>query len=261
MRRRERVDLLPEEVRRVEVDADRGPCRRAEPQHRRGVVDDEAGMRLDRDAHAVLTRELACLRPVRQHALVPLPVERVREVVRPRAGHPARPLRRLRLARAARERDDGRDARARGAAHRVAEVAVGLLRDVTVRVQRVRVTRQRRDLQPVRGGSRCDVLAAVRAGRRDLDRLAACIPRSPERIAERPVVEERQEEPELHGLTGLRSSIERAIASTASNVRRLSAALTSGARPPSTASRSSCSTPARSRAGSTGSGTRAGCLP
>ena len=49
----ERIHALPEQVRGIEVDADALARALAEPQHRRGVVDDEARVRLDRDANPV----------------------------------------------------------------------------------------------------------------------------------------------------------------------------------------------------------------
>ena len=93
--------------------------------HRGGVVDDEARVRLDRDANPVPLRERRGVGPVGKHALVPLPRERLREVVRPRARDPARPQRVLGLARAAGERDHGVDAELGREPH---GVAVGLVR-------------------------------------------------------------------------------------------------------------------------------------
>ena len=66
-----------------------GPAAVAQPQHRRGVVDDEAGMRLDRDPNAMVACELRRFEPVRDDALAPLPLERLRVVVRPGARRPS----------------------------------------------------------------------------------------------------------------------------------------------------------------------------
>ena len=118
-------------------------------------------MRLDRDAHAVLARERGGLGPVREHTLVPLPVERLGVVVRPGAGDPARALRALRLARAAGERDHGRDARAPRASRTVSrKLAVGRARDRLVGVERV--ARGRR--APRSRGRARSAAVAIRAG-------------------------------------------------------------------------------------------------
>ena len=50
----QRVHPLPEEVRGIEVDADRLAADLAQAEERLGVVGDEAGMQLDRHPHAVL---------------------------------------------------------------------------------------------------------------------------------------------------------------------------------------------------------------
>ena len=69
------------------------------------AVDDEPGMHLDGDFHAVIFGELAVLGPVGRHFLLPLPVEQVQIIRRPRARHPVRVFRVVAVAGAAREID------------------------------------------------------------------------------------------------------------------------------------------------------------
>ena len=53
------VDALPEEMTRIEIDAEVRPGRLPQLQRRLDVVDDEAGMRLERHLHAVVRGERA----------------------------------------------------------------------------------------------------------------------------------------------------------------------------------------------------------
>ena len=85
---RHRVHSLPDEVARIEVRADVFAGRFADAQHRLGVVNAEAGMKLERDLYAVLLRELLFLLPVRNKLLVPLVIEDVEELRRPGGGDP-----------------------------------------------------------------------------------------------------------------------------------------------------------------------------
>ena len=206
---RERVHPLPEEMRRIEVDADGVAGGGAQAQHRGGVVDDEARVRLDRDADAVRAGERGRLGPVREHALLPLPVERLRELGRPRARDPARVERALRLAGAPRERDHRLDPELGGEPDGVAEVAVGRAA-ISARGGRVAVARERRELEPALGDGRGEPRAprrprgARRDGsggsrrRGDLDGFAARRDGGVERVLERQVGEEREEEADLH---------------------------------------------------------------
>ena len=106
------------------------------------------------------------------------------------------------------------------------------------------MARERRDREPTLGDERREVLAsrrvleqlggpAVRApgARHDLDRLAPGCGSGVERLLERAIGEERQEEPDLHAAsssstrTGRRSSVERAIARIVARLLTLSAAV------------------------------------
>src|SRR5437588_11423953 len=91
---------------RVEVDADVRSARRPQLQRRLDVVDDEAGMRLERHLHAVLGREAPGLAPVRNRLLLPLPLEDVEEFRRPWRRDPVRMLRIVGVAGTAGEGDD-----------------------------------------------------------------------------------------------------------------------------------------------------------
>ena len=94
----------------VEHDPDLGPDRRTKSKQGLRVVDDESRMHLERDLlNAVAPRELGGLGPVRDHDLVPLPVEDLQEVVGPRARHPVRVPGALVVAGASRERHHHRD--------------------------------------------------------------------------------------------------------------------------------------------------------
>ena len=66
-----------------------GPAACAQPQRAVDVVDDEAGMRFERDLHAVLGGEVRGVAPVRNRLLLPLPLEHLEKLRRPRRASPS----------------------------------------------------------------------------------------------------------------------------------------------------------------------------
>ena len=81
-----------------------GPGGLPEAQQRAHVVDEEAGMGLDRDRHPAPLRQLGRLDPVRQRTGLPLPLEHPCELRRPWRRDPVRLASAGAVARAARER-------------------------------------------------------------------------------------------------------------------------------------------------------------
>src|ERR1700730_3976959 len=109
--RNERIDALPDKVTRIEVRADLRTGGFAEAQHRLGVVDEEAGMRFERDLRqSGLPRERSFGLPVRDRHFVPLPFERLAVFRRPCARDPVRRASIGAVAGAAREAGDDIDA-------------------------------------------------------------------------------------------------------------------------------------------------------
>ena len=153
----DRIDALPEEVRRIEVRAEdrlaleaRGLHRRlAEADERVRVVDAEAGVRFPRDLDAVLRAETRLRRPVRDEHALPLVLEDGRVVRRPRAGDPVGHLVGLRAAGAAREGDHDIGAERGRELDRVDEVAVIGGRVLLVGVDGVSVHGEARERQAV----------------------------------------------------------------------------------------------------------------
>ena len=168
----------------------------------------------------------------------------------------------LRLAGTAGEGDHRLDADLGGKPHGLAEVAVRVRGDRLVGVKRIAMAGEGGDLEAVGGGSLREAGPVMRARRRDLDGLAAGGLRRVQRLIERPVVEERQEQADLHSRTGL-LVLDRAARARGSTARllTLSAAEHSGGVPSATARRISWSTPSRSSAGSLGRATRSGGEP
>jgi len=104
--RRERVDPLPEEVRRVEVDGEGLPDCLVDAPERRHVVDRVLRVELEADARdAVVEREATELAPGRDR-LLPLPFEQRDLVVGPRVPVPVDRRRARAVAGRARHRDD-----------------------------------------------------------------------------------------------------------------------------------------------------------
>ena len=144
------VDALPDQVARVEVRADDRAHRRAQLKKRLRVVNAEARVHLEGDfLDSVLRREGRGLLPVGNQNLVPLPVENLRVVVRPRACDPVGVLRIGAVAGAAGEADYRVDAELLAHEDRVDEVVVVLFRDFLVRVDRIAVAAEGADLQAV----------------------------------------------------------------------------------------------------------------
>ncbi len=83
---------------------------RAQLQHRLRTVDDESGMHLDGDFHAVIGGKFCVLGPVRNDFLLPLPIQQFQEIGRPGAGHPVGKLGIVAVARTSGEVDDHRNA-------------------------------------------------------------------------------------------------------------------------------------------------------
>ena len=105
-------------------------------------------MRFERDFHAMIRREARRAAPVRDRLLLPLPLEDLEKLRRPRRGHPVRVRRGLGSTRTSRERDDDRDVHLLREAHGLAEDVVGRLRHRVIGMQRVVVARQRADREP-----------------------------------------------------------------------------------------------------------------
>ena len=84
-----RVNALPNQVRGIEVRADLGANGSAQFEQRLRVIHDEAGMHFERDlTDAVLPGEGRRLRPIRDDHFVPLVIQDVQKLRRPRASHP-----------------------------------------------------------------------------------------------------------------------------------------------------------------------------
>src|SRR3569833_373579 len=86
----DRVDTLPPEVRRVEVHTDILAGGLAQLEGRLGVVDHEAGVRLDGELHLMSPQEAVLALPVRNKHLLPLPVDALAVLIRPGAGNTVR---------------------------------------------------------------------------------------------------------------------------------------------------------------------------
>ncbi len=71
----DRLDPLPEQVARVEIDADSRAGGGAQLQHGVHVVDQKSRMRLERYRDAVVGGEPRRILPVGNRSLLPLPVE------------------------------------------------------------------------------------------------------------------------------------------------------------------------------------------
>ncbi len=209
----ERIHPLPEEVRRVEVDPDRLATGLPQPPERLGVISDEAGMQLDRDADVVVLRVLASIGPVGSDDLVPLPVKELGELRRPGAGDPVR-LRGVRaVAGAAGEVDDVLDTELAGKADRLAERLVLPLRRLRVGVDGIAVAGQRADFEPTRRDLVHPLLlrrvivderikvamgATGMAAGADLDRLAAGLLDEVQCFLERTLREQDGKDADLH---------------------------------------------------------------
>ena len=87
------------------------------------------------------------LGPVGDHDVVPLPLEDLEVIVRPRARHPVRILRSLVIAGAARERHHDRDLEYLGEPHGLLPDRAVPLAELGVRVKRVAVLAQAADHQ------------------------------------------------------------------------------------------------------------------
>ena len=115
---RERVHLLPEEVRWVQVRANDITDRRPQLEERRPVVDELQRVQLESDLDPVVGSLAGEVQPEPDH-LVPLAAVEIDELIRPRVYRPAHGRRGFTVARTARHRDDGRDAEQLGEAKRV----------------------------------------------------------------------------------------------------------------------------------------------
>src|SRR5262245_31394042 len=86
-----RIDALPEQMRGIEIGADDRPRSFPQFQQRVWVVDDKAGMHLQRNfLNALAFRELRRLPPIRRYHPSPLIFEDLQVIRRPGAGHPIR---------------------------------------------------------------------------------------------------------------------------------------------------------------------------
>ena len=157
--------------------------------------------------------ELRRVLPVGEHALLPLPLEHLRELGRPRRGDPVG-LRRFGVAaRAAREGDHLLHVELAGQFDRLPEHRVVRLGDLLVRVNRVAVAGQRADHEPAaRDGvfERLELLLALQQlgrlavpvarirARADLHRFEAQLLHVVERLFKRLVAEEHRENADFH---------------------------------------------------------------
>ena len=143
------IDVLPEHVAGIEIAADAGPGDGAQLEHGLRAVDDEAGMHLDGDLHAVVGGEFPVLAPVGSDDFVPLPVEDLEVVGRPRAGDPVGRGRVRGVAGASGEIDDDGDAELFGEQDRFATDFAVFLGARRVGMQRVAVAAERADADAV----------------------------------------------------------------------------------------------------------------
>lgn len=87
------IDSLPYKVRRIEVSTDNGTDSLAELHKLLGIVDAEAGVKLESDAaYAVFERKFGCLLPIRNKHVIPLIIENRKILLGPCAGRPVRHL-------------------------------------------------------------------------------------------------------------------------------------------------------------------------
>ncbi|CDC72974.1 unknown [Candidatus Colimorpha enterica] len=145
-----RLDPLPDKVRRVEVCAEGIADSRADLQHCLGIVNAEAGMHFKRDpCNTVRLCKLRCLLPVRDKHVVPLPLKDLRVIVRPRAGHPVRIFRPLAVAGAAGEGDNGVDLKLFGKKNGIPEIRVVHFSGLPVGMDGIAVSRKRADVDVI----------------------------------------------------------------------------------------------------------------
>src|SRR5262245_21699986 len=112
------IDALPEEMRWIEVGADGSTGGSAELEECLRVVDNEAGMHFQADLlDALAAGPIGGLRPVRDHDPVPLVLENLQVVGRPRAGDPVWAAVTGCAAWASTKGDDGVDLQLSGEAH------------------------------------------------------------------------------------------------------------------------------------------------
>ena len=140
----------------------RRPGDGAQLEHRLGTVDHEARMHLDGDLDAVIGGELRVLRPIGRHHFVPLPLENLEIVGRPRAGDPVGPFGVRRIARAAAEIDHHRHAELLRQQDRLPAGFLVVLRALLVGMQRIAVAAQRADAEAVIGQLLLEVVQFAR---------------------------------------------------------------------------------------------------
>ncbi len=207
------VDLLPEHVTRIEVAPDRALRDVTQPQHRFGVVDDEVGVHLDGDTDARLLAHAGRLLPVREDALVPLPVEHLQVLGRPRRGDPVRLLRGRIPAWTPAEGDHLLDTEAAREVDGLLEDPVMIRRDLLVGMKRIPVAGEGADEEPAivdRLLERLDLRVALEQLRRvamgvarvgsraDLDGREPQLLQVVERLLERLVPEQDREYTDAH---------------------------------------------------------------
>src|SRR5690349_18782651 len=217
----DRIDSLPPQVRRIEVRTDPHAVlthRLAQSQQGLIVVDNKPWMHLDAKVHLLLCKESGLLFPIRDHLLLPLPIEDFAKLVWPSASHPVRVLRPRLTSRASTETVHALHTQHVRELHRLHERLMVLLRNRVDRMQRVSVTRDRRESQ----SSRLDLLhelvplglapqklvhlqvcrARIRPAAK-FDRLDPLLLHDVEGLVERLIAKKRSENTDLHARLGV----------------------------------------------------------
>ena len=143
----DRVDLLPEQVGRIEIGADHRADSFAQAQQGRWIVDIKAGVHLDRNPDPVVFSEFASLLPIRDQLFVPLPFLDNLVFGRPGSDHPVRVGGCVGITGTAREGDHGLDAQLFGHQDSRFKIFMVLTRNLSIGMDRIAVHRQRRDLK------------------------------------------------------------------------------------------------------------------
>ncbi len=170
----DRIDPLPEKMAGVKIRTDHRPADGAHLQHRLGIVNQKSGMGLKRDFHAERPGERSLLLPIRNRHLVPLPLENLQKIRRPRAGDPIRGLGTGMVSRTARECGDHGHPDLGGKLHRVLKDLVVRSGQLFVRMDRISVAGKRADLQAA-GRDGFDKCLPLGLARQKLSRLAVGI--------------------------------------------------------------------------------------
>ena len=127
---------------RIEIHAEVVAGLSAQAQGRLHVVNHETGMRLERHFHAAIASKPCGVSPVRQRLALPLPLQHLEKLGRPRRGHPVGMRRRLGIAGASGKCHDDRHVQPLRQAHGLAKQLVIGRREILARMQRIAVTRQ-----------------------------------------------------------------------------------------------------------------------